>query len=138
MTNLCIEVITALTGGITVFKSYESAFYSEIPLHYTGDWYVFRKSTGVLQSLYKMRNGMKHGKCVKYQQDGISIEVETHYVDNYETGDKLSYFNDCLIAFETVRNFKRDGLVIYFKYPSGEILSKSMYQNGRMVERLDV
>lgn len=125
-----------IAGGITVYKSYEGAFYSEIPLYFDGDWYGFRRNNGILQSVCKMRNGQKHGKYITYQQDGISIETETQYENGYETGDRLTYFGDVLIRFETMVKGKRDGLVMYFKYPSGEIASKCIYQNNQLTERI--
>lgn len=123
--------------GICVFKSYNAAFYSELPSNYTGKWNVYKRRTGTLQSTYNIVNGKRHGEYINFQLDGKSIEYQTNYINNIENGERLTYFSDTLIKYETILNNKKNGLVIYFEYPTKYIISKCIYENDSIIQTIE-
>lgn len=125
-----------ILGGIKVYKSYEGAYYSEVPTNYTGEWKVFRKSNGILYKQLSLINGEKNGVCTIFQQDGINIETKLNYSNNFQIDSKLLYFSNVLVKFELTDLKLCDKVVIYFNYPSGSISSKCIWEKTRLVEKI--
>ncbi len=128
--------------GIFVYKSYDAAYYSQMPRNYTGMWFKYCKLLGVLQISYEVQNGKKHGKSTIYNIDGETPELETSYINGYETGCRFCYFKTCtkniLIKIENVINSKRNGVVIYFNCQDGSLMSKYEFKNDKIIRKYEL
>lgn len=128
--------------GIFVYKSYDAAYYSQMPRNYTGMWFKYCKLLGVLQMSCQVQNGKKHGKSTIYNIDGETPELETSYINGDETGCRFCYFKtftkNVLIKIENVVNSKRNGVVIYFNCQDGSLISKYEFENDKIIRKYEI
>ncbi|MBU4610860.1 hypothetical protein IMZ29_10055 [Achromobacter sp. GG226] len=99
--------------------------------HFTGVLKGFNDE-GVQLSRIEVRGNDRHGKDIRYHDDGKTVRSETDFVDGKQHGTHRAYFPGGEGALRTQAHFregKRHGVLRHY-YPNGQLRSELTYEDG--------
>lgn len=89
---------------------------------------------GTQLSRIEVRAGDRHGKDIRYHEDGKTVRSETDFVQGKQHGTHLAYFPSGEGKVRTQAHFRdgeRHGALRHY-YPNGQLRSEMTYENGKV------